>query len=601
MDIDDRRRIIEREVRRPFYVQVVTQPRLEDCWSVNLSRSGIGLVARGQSIAAAPEEGAVLTLEFQLPETGERLQAGGRIAWRQNLVAGGVDGTHSVALGVRFETMSAQHKLALARFLVGYRFRVAVRGPTLGQRERLERAIGSDAHLHVAESDEALTELQASGDVAVIVVCGTDPDEAPSLVERYATPVTSRMSLAASPRDLSARVLYYGPAHADDLVRLFNDGKLAHALEADADDGEVRFALLEACRDYGVRTEQRRVALALARALLRERARSRADTGLTKIAKGVVAESPEMRAVLELARGIAAHKVGVLLTGETGTGKEVMAHTLHDLSDRADGPFVVQDCGTLTETLLDSELFGHVKGAFTGAVSDHPGLFVLADGGTIFLDEIENTTPALQSKLLRVLETGEVRPVGGTKVRRVDVRVVCATNRDLEQAAREGRFRADLYYRLNTFPIDLPPLRDRRADIVPLARHFLKLAERRLDVGVHQLSPEAEAALLAYDWPGNVRELKNVIERAVVLAPPGRPIAASLLPRNVLAASAHGARSFVATTLAERLERVEREAIQAALVESDGVMQRAAEALGMNRITLARRAKRYGLWSGRET
>jgi transcriptional regulator with PAS, ATPase and Fis domain len=339
------------------------------------------------------------------------------------------------------------------------------------------------------------------------------------------------------------------------------------------------------------------VALELERNLLRERALAGAQP-----ARGPVGgdspgfASPAMQRVLELVRVAAPHRVAVLLQGETGTGKEVMARILHQLSGREDVPLVVQDCGALTETLLESELFGHVKGAFTGAVVDHPGLFVLADGGTIFLDEIENTTPNLQAKLLRVLEGGDVRPVGGTQVRRVDVRVVAASNRDLGEEVRAGRFRADLFYRLNSFTIDLPPLRERPEDILSLARHFLELFNRALKRSASGLAPDAEAALRAYRWPGNARELRNTMERAVLLSQPGEMVTQRLLPPALVggAPGAHAADS----SLRARLEAYEKNLIREALEHHGNVLRRAAAALEMDPVTLGRRARRHGLWKG---
>ena len=240
----------------------------------------------------------------------------------------------------------------------------------------------------------------------------------------------------------------------------------------------------------------------------------------------MIDRSEEMARVVELVRTVAPHRMAVLLQGETGTGKEMLAQTLHELSDRANASFVIQDCGALPENLLESELFGHVKGAFTGATADHPGLFRLADGGTVFLDEIENTTASLQAKLLRVLETGSVRPVGSTQVRQVDVRVVAASNRDLRTEVAAGRLRPDLFYRLSTFIIDVPALRHRPDDILPLARHFLERANLTLGGRAVGFSPEAEAALQAHRWPGNVRELRNVVERRSSSRAPARPSAA---------------------------------------------------------------------------
>ena len=252
---------------------------------------------------------------------------------------------------------------------------------------------------------------------------------------------------------------------------------------------------------------------------------------------------------------------------------------------------MVQDCGALTETLLERELFGHVKGAFTGAVVNHPGLFVFADGGTIFLDEIENTSPNMQAKLLRAIEAGEVRPVGGTNVRKVDVRVIAASNADLEARVRSGRFREDLVLPPEHFSDPRPPLRERREDVLPLARLFLGRTTATFEKPVAGFSKGAERRLLAQPWPGNIRQLRNVIERAVLLCPVGEAIADTLIPEpppETLVEDVSG-------DLEAKLARVERHLIREALGRHGGVVRRAALDLGMSPVTLGRRIKRLGI------
>src|SRR5438128_8917499 len=248
---------------------------------------------------------------------------------------------------------------------------------------------------------------------------------------------------------------------------------------------------------------------------------------------GIVGNSPAMREVYRLTRLVAPTRASVLLVGETGTGKELIARSIHKLSQRADGPYVRVNCGALSENLLESELFGHIKGAFTGAIDNKTGRFEAAHGGTIFLDEISSMSPKLQVKLLRVLQEHEFERVGESKTIRVDTRVIAATNQSLEDEIEAGRFRDDLYYRLNVVPIYLPPLRERREDISALVRFFLEKYSEENRRDPPDVTPEAYKALQAYDWPGNVRELENTVERAVVLSdgsaltsemflPPGR-------------------------------------------------------------------------------
>ena len=296
--------------------------------------------------------------------------------------------------------------------------------------------------------------------------------------------------------------------------------------------------------------------------------------------------------VLDLAETVAPTDSTVLLTGESGTGKEVLARFIHRLSLRADGPFVSVNCGALPENLLESELFGHVKGSFTGAVRDKDGLLVSARGGTFFLDEIGEMSPALQVKLLRALQEREVVPVGSTRPVDIDVRFIAATNRDLEQEMRRGTFRSDLYYRLNVITMHLPPLRERGDDVPLLAEHFLRdLAGEDGEPLVIQ--PEAMDRLKAYDWPGNVRELENALERAVVLAGEG-PITLEFLPQRIVEPPAE---SFVSERAQENptLEVMEKAYVLWVLQAEGGNKARAAEVLGIDPSTLYRKLNRYGV------
>ncbi|MCZ7562842.1 MAG: sigma-54 dependent transcriptional regulator [Burkholderiales bacterium] len=299
------------------------------------------------------------------------------------------------------------------------------------------------------------------------------------------------------------------------------------------------------------------------------------------------------RAMVEVTQRVAAAaRTPVLIRGESGTGKERVAQAIHSLSPRARGPWVTLNCSAIAEGLLESEMFGHEKGAFTDARSGKRGLLELADGGTLFLDEIGDLAPALQPKLLRAIETQTFRRVGGQREIRVDVRFVAATNRNLAAMVKTGAFREDLYYRLNVAGIDVPPLRERRSDILPLARHFLGEATTTMGVPTAALAAGVPALLEAYDWPGNIRELRNVIERAVILAG-GGGIRPDHLPKEILAraAASPGAASDAALTL----EQLEKRHIRAALERCGGNKTHAARELGITRVTLRSKIRQYAL------
>ncbi len=333
---------------------------------------------------------------------------------------------------------------------------------------------------------------------------------------------------------------------------------------------------------------------------------------------GLIGSSPAMQKVYALTRRVARSNASVLLLGETGTGKELIAKAIHQTSQRATGPFVRVNCGALSESLLESELFGHVRGSFTGAIANRTGRFEAAHTGTIFLDEINSTTPKLQVKLLRVLQEREFERVGDTQTVRVDTRVVAASNRDLLNEVETNDFREDLYYRLNVVPIHLPPLRDRPEDIPELIGHFLTYYNEENDRYVTHIDPKALQLLQNYHWPGNVRELQNYVERSVVMAT-GDELTCELLPDNVLRGpKSRGAARPRAADLesltfelvqqglasagpqednlhAKVVNRVERELIAQVMTSCDSIQTKAATKLGINRNTLHKKLKEYGL------
>ena len=321
-------------------------------------------------------------------------------------------------------------------------------------------------------------------------------------------------------------------------------------------------------------------------------------------AEGIIGRSPKMIELYKLISKVATVTGTVLITGESGTGKELVARTIHKNSDRASAPFLAVSCGAIPETLLESELFGHVKGAFTGAVVAKAGLFEVANGGTVLLDEIAETSLAIQVKLLRVLQERVFRRVGGTEDVEVDVRVIAATHQDLKELIRKEQFRDDLYYRLNVIPIHLPPLRERREDIPLLAMNFLAKYSHENKRPVRAITPEAMELLLRYPWPGNVRELENVIERAVALGTEG-VLTAESLPEQFRVESPesrderpdHPRLSTLDSPLDldEVVSRVERDLILEALRQAGGVQKKAAQLLGLSFESFRYRMKKYGI------
>jgi len=310
---------------------------------------------------------------------------------------------------------------------------------------------------------------------------------------------------------------------------------------------------------------------------------------------GIVGHSPLMADVYEMAASVAVSNASVLISGESGTGKELVARSIHYNSQRRERPFVVLNCAVFSEGVLESELFGHEKGAFTGAVSQKKGRFELANQGTLFIDEVAEMTPAAQVKLLRVLQEQEFERVGGDRTIRTDVRIVAATNKDLAEQVKQGAFREDLYYRLNVVHIELPPLRDRREDIEPLATYFLEKYVKETGKKISQIAPKALASLIGYDWPGNVRELQNAIERAVVLCR-SDVITPRELPRDVsgeneicLSLPQQGG------NLTDILEDLERQLIIQTLRQQGASQTKAADILGIARTTLRYKMEKYGL------
>ena len=425
------------------------------------------------------------------------------------------------------------------------------------------------------------------------------------------------------------RIVLTGYTDMDDVVRMINQGNIDFYLTKPWEAADLKLTLERACESWQLREENARLVEQLRLAheqLQKENVQLRAEVAGRCSFEGVVGNSPALREVLGLLKKVLHTDTGVLILGETGVGKEVMARALHYAGHRKDKPFVAQNCAALPETLLVSELFGHVKGSFTGAIRDKKGLFEQADGGTIFLDEIGETSPTFQQQLLRTLQEGIVWPVGADKPTQVNVRVVAATNRDLSAEVAAGNFREDLFYRLNIFPIEVPPLRARVEDIPMLAQHFLERFAGRMNREVPAISREAMDLLQAYAWPGNVRQLENEIERALVLTEAGRPLEAAALSAKVRAgagadaphpANGNGAGSIESaaapagpddarallarhtveegTAIKEAVEQLEQLVLKEAIAACEGNKAAIARALGLSRMGLDKKLARYGI------
>ncbi len=375
----------------------------------------------------------------------------------------------------------------------------------------------------------------------------------------------------------------------DSAIAALNSGADRYVIKGDSLVDQLRLAV----REVSESLKWKREAGYLRRELRRL-------TGLDNI----IGQSPKMRAIFDLIQTVAPQSSRVLVTGESGTGKELVARAIHENSVRAQAPFITINCGAFPETLLESELFGYMKGAFTGANENRQGLFQAAHGGTLFMDEIGNMSLTMQVKLYRVLQEGKVRPIGSTEESDVDVRIIAATNKEFEKEIAEGRFREDLYYRLSVIPIQVPALRERREDIPLLARHFLERFRKTMEKPIDGIAPETMTKLEAYEWPGNVRELENTMERAVALET-GREISLRVLPDRIAGYAGPSSTGLLASAGPELPEAgvdfeqviaaTERSYLQAALERAGGVRTRAAELLKITYRSFRHYAKKHGL------
>jgi len=437
-----------------------------------------------------------------------------------------------------------------------------------------------------------------SGEQALELLNETEPA---AIVADQRMPGISGVELLKKARELrpdSVRIILSAYTELEDLIEAINTGEVWRYLLKPWEPADLKAAVARAVERYNLVKENKRLSRELEAALAKLEKEYRQ---LEKEIEGrysfdkIVGRSQAMNRIYDLLERVADSNLTVLVLGETGTGKELIARAIHHNSSRKDEKFLVQNCGALPDTLLESELFGHKKGAFTGAVADKKGLFEEADRGTVFLDEIAETSPAMQVRLLRVLQEGEVKRVGENEPRHADVRVIAATNKDLEERVKKGEFREDLYYRLSVIPVTVPPLRERVEDIPLIAHCLLDRACRRLGRNVTRIEKDAMKLMESYPWPGNVRELENEIERAVMLTDSDAITPQTLSDRLRGKAGPKVAARQDAGGLMEAVDNLKRSMIREALAQADDNKTKAAEQLGLTRQSLQQMMKRLGM------
>ncbi|RIL02777.1 MAG: hypothetical protein DCC71_15990 [Proteobacteria bacterium] len=460
-----------------------------------------------------------------------------------------------------------------------------------GIRESLELTLGDDYRVFTARNAQEGLEILEREPIALVIADQVLPgmtgvEFLEKVIERRPTAI---------------RMMLTGYADVASIVRAVNEGRIYRYIPKPWEPEELRVNVRRALESYSLATENASLAAALRDAnerLRQENLYLRREVERRYAFENLIGSSPAILRVFEVMEKVAQTDATVLLTGETGTGKDLVARAIHYAGARKNARFVAQNCGALPDTLLESELFGHKRGAFTGAHEDKKGLFELAHGGTIFLDEIGETNPGMQVRLLRVLQDGEIRPLGASDVRKVNVRVIAATNRDLRKMVQDGGFREDLYYRLRVVEIGIPPLRERREDIPALAHHFLEDAIARMGRQIKGFTNAAMDRLVAHQWSGNVRELENEIERIVALAGDADTINVDMLSEHVRGRPAQDESPDSAETessdMTAAVDDLKRKLIRQAL-EDTGSKSKAAERLGIPRQSLQKMMKRLGM------
>ena len=579
--------------------------------SSNISVSGLYVRAPQPAMSKLTlTPGTLIGVTLQLPHVASPLVLTAEVRWL-NPNDFDVGCRNAVGLGLKILSPSEDTRTRLAELVKTFRYTILVLVEDEGTRVMIEKALSSGYRLITCDSiEETLDQLRQ---------------------EQVALLITGQIALGGSAVDLLRcigerlpfchvlKVVVASYPETEKLKDFVNLGKIFHYLEQPFHPHDLRYVVQRAIDTYAVMVENERLNRELEQAnqkltrevsFLRKRMGGPGDQGT------LIGKSPAFdKAIANLER-IANSDAAVLIRGETGTGKEVIARDIHFRGSRKEGPFVPVNCGGLTETLIESTLFGHRKGSFTGAIHDHVGAFQRANGGTLFLDEVAEFPLEIQGSLLRVLQDSEITPVGATRSVQVEVRIISATHKDLKEEIRGGRFREDLYYRLVVFEVDLPPLRARREDIPLLAQHFLESYCERYSKALPGFSQEVIQVFERYPWPGNVRELENTLERMVVLAEEGQPIGIDKLPPDLGGApssakvpSAAGSASAAGDSLLDQLrtdmeksgglrgilDKLERELVVDALSRSQGNQTVAARLLHIPRQTLQSRLQKFGL------
>jgi two-component system response regulator HupR/HoxA len=449
--------------------------------------------------------------------------------------------------------------------------------------QKLQRTFMDRYDVHPARSGEEALQILRSTPIDAIITDQRMPN------------MTGIEFLEASQKDYPnlVRIVLTGYTEVDDLIAAINTGKVHKYITKPWEPETLKMVVQEALEKMELVRENERLARELQ--IANDRLRTENTILKQEVEKGgvrreIIYGSPEMEGILQLLRRVTGTETTVLIQGETGTGKELVARFIHAESARRDQIFIPVNCGAIPRDLVESEFFGHAKGAFTGAVQDKKGFFEMADGGTIFLDEIGEAPPELQVKLLRVIQESEIMPLGYHQPRKVDVRIIASTNRDLRAEVAAGRFRQDLYFRVNVFSVTIPPLRERVRDIVPLASYFLKNYSSRLNRHVPSFHKEAARLLESYSWPGNVRELQNEMERLVLVAEPGREIGPDLLSDYIRQGPRNNARTD--GKLKTAIQTLEDEMILETMKRFHRNKSRTARALGISRQSLITKLRR---------